>query len=351
MTEYTISAEGHNGGDYWEKMFWPFLKDQFPNYETFWQEFIIPLTNRPQNIQIRDDIHPLLEEMAMAHYSTFCHVGTTFWLINLNNDTPKHISDTKRQPRLYSEMFFRLSSATEMIDRLIFVVWKIGVELALFPNIEPITDHENRIKNYVEDGAYTKDLNRFKRKGQSVNMTFHTIRDIVPSLSLIVTNNEDWTNCYSKFNTLSNQEIRRYRNTLAHNPIQGTKELNRDKLLPKKEKLSDYALWSNVFKGDEADFVNVDQLIEDLTNQLADTANGLWEHLIQMMSVMAKVSKYKEFLETSGSKGFSIRQSNVTSASTLTVSSSEQIIGLPQPTQIISGTDIKSTTENNVDGD
>lgn len=346
MTEYTISTDDYNGGDYWEKMFWPFLKDRFSKYEKFWQEFIIPLTNRPRDIQIRDGVHPLLEEMAMAHYSTFYHLGATFGLMNLNNENEKNTLDTERQPGLHSEMFFRLSSATEMIDRLIFIVWKIGVELALLPNIESMTDHENRIKSYVEDGDYTKDLNRFKRKGQSVSKTFHTIRDVVPSLSLIVANNEGWTNCYSKFKILSDQEIRRYRNTLAHNPIQGTKELNRDKLLPKIEKLSDYTLWSNVFKGDDADFVNIDQLIEDLTNQLADTADSLWEHLIQMMSVMVKVSKYKELLETSGSKGFSIRQSNVASASTPTVSSSEQIIVTPLPPQIISGTDIKSTTDD-----
>ena len=36
-------------------LFAPLIQPSFPSYETFWQKFVIPLTNRPANIQLRSD--------------------------------------------------------------------------------------------------------------------------------------------------------------------------------------------------------------------------------------------------------------------------------------------------------
>lgn len=35
-----------NDGDLFEKAYWPYLKDSFPNYEVFWSLFVVPLTRR-----------------------------------------------------------------------------------------------------------------------------------------------------------------------------------------------------------------------------------------------------------------------------------------------------------------
>lgn len=61
-------------GDTFEKAYWPYLKDSFPNYEVFWSLFIVPLTRRiidRKDIRFKEGIDPLLEEILMTHYTIF----------------------------------------------------------------------------------------------------------------------------------------------------------------------------------------------------------------------------------------------------------------------------------------
>lgn len=60
-------------GDKYEIHYWDLLKRDFPNYEVFWARFIVPLTGRPDGCEIgpRNEIDPLLENIAMAHYTFF----------------------------------------------------------------------------------------------------------------------------------------------------------------------------------------------------------------------------------------------------------------------------------------
>ena len=49
---YTITHDG----DGFEKLAWSsFLAAEFPSYETFWQRHVVPLSNRPSDIQLKDD--------------------------------------------------------------------------------------------------------------------------------------------------------------------------------------------------------------------------------------------------------------------------------------------------------
>lgn len=41
-------------GDDFERLSWNlFIKDQFPSYEAFWLKFVVPLTNRPNNVHFK----------------------------------------------------------------------------------------------------------------------------------------------------------------------------------------------------------------------------------------------------------------------------------------------------------
>lgn len=58
------------------------IQPSFPSYEVFWQKFVIPLTNRPSNIQIRTDSSlaeigktPHDVCLAQLHYSVLRHLG------------------------------------------------------------------------------------------------------------------------------------------------------------------------------------------------------------------------------------------------------------------------------------
>ncbi len=79
-------------GDRFERLWWPLLEKDFPQYERFWLKHIIPLTNRidpdidandPKWIGFRDDdnIKPEIESMAMAHYSVFYHLARATLII------------------------------------------------------------------------------------------------------------------------------------------------------------------------------------------------------------------------------------------------------------------------------
>jgi len=97
VTTYNLKRDG----DYLERRFWHYLEDTFPNYEIFWARFIAgPLTRREidGDIRIRDSLDPLLEELAMSHYSVFYHLAMAHWLLELTQGI--QCSFGRRQPAL-----------------------------------------------------------------------------------------------------------------------------------------------------------------------------------------------------------------------------------------------------------
>jgi hypothetical protein len=69
-------------GDRHERERWPMLRDRFPEYETFWKLYIVPLTNRIVNrlqdsswIRLRPDVPDDWEKVAVCHYSVFYYLS------------------------------------------------------------------------------------------------------------------------------------------------------------------------------------------------------------------------------------------------------------------------------------
>jgi len=81
---YTLRTDG----DDLERAFYATLiQPDFPSYETFWQEFVTPLTNRPVNVQLKTDAElagigkgPHDVCLAQLHYSAFRHLVRAFQL-------------------------------------------------------------------------------------------------------------------------------------------------------------------------------------------------------------------------------------------------------------------------------
>lgn len=345
MSKYAIQHEGNHGGDYWEKKWWPSLGRMFANYEIFWQKFIAEaLTNRPTNIQIGDTIDPRLEEMVMAHYSTFYHLGVSNWLIELDKKMVQESNE--REPSLYSEVLFHLGCATEMIDRFLFSIWKIAEATKDSSDIAPLNNEkiESKIRDYIKSKSYQNRFKKFKDRGQAVGAPLHNIGEVHDLLSTLVKQPDEWSKVYREFRNISDQEIKRYRNNLAHNPIQGTIELNHEKLIPKAQKLFEYPLWRNVFKGKEEDFISVDQCINDLLTRLCDLSDRIWAHMIELMESISANSSYQDLLNQLPSEKVLARGKS-SEISIHTVTSSEPIITKPD-TLIPSGTRIKSSNQN-----
>lgn len=133
-----------NHGDRYERLWWPLLRNELPQYETFWRKHIIPLTNRidpgipPSDgkwIGFRDDpkIDSDVEAMARSHYSTFYFLARATLVI-------------KYEPQLYFEdAFALLAAATENFERFV-KVWhrRLVKRLSLSKISVPVANVESR---------------------------------------------------------------------------------------------------------------------------------------------------------------------------------------------------------------
>ena len=74
----TYSLAEH--GDGREREWWPLLENSFPNYQVFWQRYVVPLTHRIDAsipafdrrwYRMRAGIPPRFQALAITHYSVF----------------------------------------------------------------------------------------------------------------------------------------------------------------------------------------------------------------------------------------------------------------------------------------
>jgi len=113
MANYTLE----NDGDDLEKTNNDrFLKNEFPSYEKFWQNFVIPLTERPHGIHMKDDtalakIGKGHKEVAIAqlHYTVFVYIAKVYELKQINPLNPDQ----------FSEALTKICSALDVADELL----------------------------------------------------------------------------------------------------------------------------------------------------------------------------------------------------------------------------------------
>ncbi len=80
-------------GDGFEQKYWNlFINNQFPSYETFWLKFIIPLTNRPNDIHFKTDSELTIIDhsnndicIAQLHYTVLRHLIRVFDIARISN--------------------------------------------------------------------------------------------------------------------------------------------------------------------------------------------------------------------------------------------------------------------------
>lgn len=104
-------------GDDFERHCWNlFVKDQFPSYERFWLKFVVPLTNRPNNVHFKTDadlatISKLKSDLCIAqlNYSVLRHLMRCFEVLKAL-ENPIGID---QQLNLLLEGMVRLSGAQD----------------------------------------------------------------------------------------------------------------------------------------------------------------------------------------------------------------------------------------------
>lgn len=277
----TYSLEKH--GDKYEIRYWELLKKDFPNYEVFWRQFVVPLTKRIEGngIELREGVDPLLENIAMAHYTVFYHLGVA---VELREKFGQEFSE---------DVLFHLSSSTEMVEKLFFILAKLRAELQGTELASRITDEivSKISSDHLSKNTYSKDFARFIKRGQAVNVRLHNIDDVInPFMKEIsVQATKDFKNWHD-----TAIKIRHYRNTLAHNPKLGILLAEGENVhVPKEDELCNYELWSEVAKrSSNKDFVLLSELLSGFQASLIENTNGLWVYLIAFMDEISKTEGY-----------------------------------------------------------
>lgn len=278
-----------NDGDLFEKAYWPYLKDSFPNYEIFWSLFVVPLTGRivdRKNIVFREEIDPLLEEVSMAHYTIF---RSLCFILG----EKKHFKNESLR-----NVYFHFGLIIEMVNLLTWKIYsikcRVGIESKEF--IPSLKEDEavEKFKLFMKD-SYGKQCHDFIAEGRPVVYYLHSQRDI---LSKLIKDRNPYLKAKDFFKGIND-----YRNSFIHTPLPGslvihnplTKEVTRFTI--KKDKIKQYKLWTDVthhFKINMDDFIPEEQLVEKDFYKMQEILNEIWGYLISEMDNITKQTKYRE---------------------------------------------------------
>ncbi|MBU0495124.1 MAG: hypothetical protein KKA73_14835 [Chloroflexi bacterium] len=280
-----------NDGDLWEQKYWHLIRESFPNYEVFWKTFIVPLSNRIQyrkDQRIRCNLDPVLEQLAMTHYSVFRHFITTHRLLGQAD-----FAQLDKLPQ-GDTVFFHLAATTEMIDRLLMIISRIKVKVRIQrePTFEEVKPGFSQME--PDQARLQKEFTRLLETGRNMAFPICNIRDVAKTN--LGDLGPDWKKDLGQFHGLSDK-IRTYRNYFTHNPILAMQlDDGKQPCIPKYSALKNYAQsWSSVFYGaNEDDFVPLEGLLWEYFNDLLQAANRLWGHLIPLLRELGEESAYRE---------------------------------------------------------
>ncbi|MDQ3006611.1 MAG: hypothetical protein M3R47_14680, partial [Chloroflexota bacterium] len=150
---------------------------------------------------------------------------------------------------------------------------------------------------YSSSKGYSKDFERFMKKGQSVNVRLHNIDDMTKPFMKNIS--EHATRDFQHWQDVAKQ-IRHYRNTLAHNPRLGMLVTDKEKIyVPKESELHKYELWSYAAKrSNNEDFLLLSDLLSNFQASLIEKTNSLWAYLIAFMDEISKTEGYAQLAGT-----------------------------------------------------
>ena len=113
-----------NDGDYYEKSYWPLLKDRFPNCEDYWRHFVVPITKRMEaNVTDqrkrtlpREHVSEDILDLASLHYSMFMHLVCGY--------------DHVMNPRLssFEDFYSHLAAACDLAEDFLLGAYLLALE-------------------------------------------------------------------------------------------------------------------------------------------------------------------------------------------------------------------------------
>lgn len=263
-----------NDGDIYERVYWTFFKERFPNCETFWRYFVVPFTKRieieikdpNERIRPREGISEDIKDVASFHYSMFLNLIYSY----------DHLQNFRLSS--FEDFYTHLGSACDLAEEFLLKTYLLILECRCQKSV--ILQHlkkEDFLKLAEDwyDHNYLKVYENYLKKGKPPPIKLPSRQDILDEYFQGL---ENWKE-YKRHT----QKVREYRNIIVHDvQIGKIISLGGVPLVPKKEKIQDYKKWSYVFAVQQDiqklknDFINMkEQMILDI-GSLEIILNNLW---------------------------------------------------------------------------
>jgi len=276
------STHFHNEGDAFEKQWWTFVKERFPNCETFWRYFIVPATNRVtpgskdpnERIRLRSAVSEEIESIGTLHYSMFLNIA--FAYDHLLNSTLSSFED----------FYVHLVSTCDLAEEFLLRVYLLILECQGRPShvLQRLKKREFlRLAGDWYDENYSKLHRQYTEKGKFLSIK-------IPNRKNCLAEYFNDSNAWEEYDAYA-KTLRRYRNVIVH-CVQIARILVQGNavLVPKKTKIQSYKKLTSVLavashtEKLKSDFINMkEQMILDI-GTLEIRLNALWDKPIVDMT-------------------------------------------------------------------
>ncbi len=221
-----------NEGDYYEKSYWPLLKERFPACEDCWRHFVVPLTRRMeanvtdqrQRSLPREHVSEDLVDMASLHYSMFMHLVCAY--------------DHMMSPRLssFEDFYVHLAAACGLAEEFLFGSYQLILEcVGGRANVSQLARLEDTQRPADDQGEAAM--------AAAVPASGASPAGRQSPLDEYFGDSDDW-----KQYRFHSGKIREYRDIILRNIQIGRVVLAGDMaLVPRKERIQDYRRWPSVY--------------------------------------------------------------------------------------------------------
>ncbi len=255
-----------NEGDYYQKSYWPLLKERFPNCEDYWRNFVVPMTRRMepsvtdqrQRILPRKHVSEDLLDLASLHYSMFMHLVFSY--------------DHMMSPRLssFEDFYLHLAGACDLAEGFLAGSYLVILEcVGGRANVSQLARREEA-RSPAEDQSDPGQMAPAALTPASTGR--QGLLDDYFGAS------EEW-----KQYRYHARKLREYRDAIWRNVQIGRVLFAGDMaLVPRKEHIADYSRWPSVHLAAEDPgrlqnhfIVMKEQMVQDIET-LETMLNGLW---------------------------------------------------------------------------
>lgn len=273
-----------NNGDNYEINYGNKVIDIFPNSELYWRLFVIPMTNRIDNTVLNDKIGTRIsvsidmQELSRLNYSVFVNLVFAEQCIS------------KKQISFFENFYAHLGTVCDLAEEFSTQLYLIKLqcvqkETEILQKLSK-TKFLEIAKNWY-DKYYSSTYEHYLSKGKTAPIKLISRMNILDEYH---SNSPEWKE-YSKFAL----QLRTYRNVVVHNPQMGGHVVNGKIHVPKKEKVSNYKKWHQIFAVDinkrDRDFIEREyQMVEDF-RILKEKLNKLWQKPIDDFNQLFYIDK------------------------------------------------------------